>query len=473
VASGHPYTAPGQIDVAKTATHSRIEVIPRQDRAMRLAFKHILLAAALAVLAGCVSAPSQGPKREAASPAFTEAHQLAQADARGNAARIDALLTSVDDAALSRLTTALAANDPLYPYAGTAMLRRGLAPPHAFDRGWNFEGRAAAAQDGYRPPSKVAVLLPLSGSLSGAAKPVRDGFLAGYYAETRQRPTVTFYDSAGSVGGAYQKAVSEGADYVVGPLDRDQVSALFAQGNLPVPVLALNRGNRVPPPGSVSFSLAPEDEGIAAAEYLFDQGARNVLVLTGPDDTLRRTSAAFREYLQARGGKVIDHLTLGAADALGAQLAAAVAKGPIDAIYFAAHGGQAAAAMPAIAAQPALANARRVGASQIATGAEPAQMRLLDGIVFPSESLGNRPIPGMPDNPGALTPTAAGAAGRLFAFGFDAWLITAYLERLALAPQDPVRGATGNLQLDGFGNVLRTPAWSVMRGGVAMPLGGR
>ena len=66
---------------------------------------------------------------------------------------------------------------------------------------------------------------------------------------------MTFYDSAGSVGGAYQKAVSEGADYVVGPLDRDQVSALFAQGNLPVPVLALNRGNRVPPPGSVSFSL--------------------------------------------------------------------------------------------------------------------------------------------------------------------------------------------------------------------------
>lgn len=443
---------------------------------MRLAFKHIVLATGLAVLAGCVSAPTQGPVRETvASPAFTEAHQLAQVDARGNAARIEALLASLDDAALSRHTAALAANDPLYPFAGRAMLRRGLQPPHAFDRGWNFDGRQAAAADGYRPPNKVAILLPLSGSLSGAAKPVRDGFLAGYYAETRQRPTITFYDSASGVNGAYQKAVSEGADYVVGPLDREQVSALFTQANLPVPVLALNRGSRGAPAGSVSFSLAPEDEGIAAAEYLLGQGAKNVLVLTGPDDTLRRTSAAFRERLQARGGVVVDQISLSSnADALPAQLTAAAAKGQVDAVYFAARGDHTASAIPAINSQPALANARRVGASQIASGIDSAaETALLDGVVFPRESLGNRQLSGMPGNPGALTPTAAGAAGRLFAFGYDAWLITAYLEYLATSPQKPVPGATGGLQLDGFGNVLITPTWSVMRSGVAMPLGGR
>ena len=44
---------------------------------MRLVFKHLVLAAGLAVLAGCVSTPRQGPAREVASPAFTEAHQLA------------------------------------------------------------------------------------------------------------------------------------------------------------------------------------------------------------------------------------------------------------------------------------------------------------------------------------------------------------------------------------------------------------
>ena len=444
---------------------------------MRLALKHIVLAAGLAVMAGCASTPTQGPGRETTvtSPAFTEAHQLAQADARGNAARIETLLASLDDAALSRHTAALAANDPLYPYAGRAMLRRGLQPPHAFDRGWSFDARPPAAADGYRPPVKVAVLLPLSGSLSGAAKPVRDGYLAGYYAETRQRPTITFYDSAAGVSGAYQKAVSEGADYVVGPLDRDQVSALFAQGNLPVPVLALNSSTRATPTGSVSFSLAPEDEGLAAAEYVLGQGAKNVLVFTGTDDTMRRTSASFRQRLQARGGQVVDQITVGdSAEALTAPLATAAAKGPVDAIYFATRGDQAATAISALSGQPALIQARRVGASPIASGADSAaETALLDGIVFPTESLGRRQIPGIPSNPGSLTPTAAGGAGRLFAFGYDAWLITAYLERLAMAPGKPISGATGGLHLDGFGNVLRTPDWSVMRGGVAMPLGGR
>ncbi len=55
---------------------------------------------------------------------------------------------------------------------------------------------------------------------------------------------------------------------MVGPLGRDEVSALFGQGALPVPVLALNRGTVAPPAGNASFSLSPEDEGIAAAEYL-------------------------------------------------------------------------------------------------------------------------------------------------------------------------------------------------------------
>ena len=67
-------------------------------------------------------------------------------------------------------------------------------------------------------------------------------------------------------------------------------------------------------------------------------------------------------------------------------------------------------------------------------------------------------------------PTAKGPAARLFAFGYDAWQITAYLEHLATANDARIEGATGTLRLDGFGNVLRVPAWSTFSGGVAMPL---
>jgi outer membrane PBP1 activator LpoA protein len=68
-------------------------------------------------------------------------------------------------------------------------------------------------------------------------------------------------------------------------------------------------------------------------------------------------------------------------------------------------------------------------------------------------------------------PNARGAAAKLFAFGYDAWLLTAYLERLATDANGKVDGATGTLRIDGFGNVLRTPAWSTYSGTTTVPLG--
>ena len=135
---------------------------------------------------------------------------------------------------------------------GQALLRRGLPLPRPFDRSaWRFDAgnRPPADSDGYRPPVKLAVLLPMSGNLAVAATPVRDGFLAGYYGEARRRPDVSFYDTAGAGGAlaAYDQAAAEGNDFVVGPLGRDEVNALFAKGALPVPVLALNRGDASPP----------------------------------------------------------------------------------------------------------------------------------------------------------------------------------------------------------------------------------
>src|SRR5690606_10995260 len=103
-----------------------------------------------------------------------------------------------------------------------------------FDRegSWRFNAgnRAAAERDGYRPPTRLAVLLPLTGAMAAASSPVRDGLLAGYYGEHRARPEIVFYDTAGTPAGAvaaYQRASGEGADYVLGPLGRDEVGELF------------------------------------------------------------------------------------------------------------------------------------------------------------------------------------------------------------------------------------------------------
>ena len=186
------------------------------------------------------------------------------------------------------------------------------------------------------------MLLPLTGSLATAAAPVRDGLLTGYYGEHRRRPEIVFYDTAGTSGGAiaaYGNAVAAGADYVLGPLGRDEVSAVF-RSQLTVPVLALNRGNVTPPGGSASFSLAPEDDGIAAAEFLLARNARRILVLSDDDDSMRRAVNAFREQLLSRGGSVTDTLTVAdkPGDMAAALQAAAQKQGGVDGVFLALEG---------------------------------------------------------------------------------------------------------------------------------------
>jgi outer membrane PBP1 activator LpoA protein len=325
---------------------------------------------------------------------------------------------------------------------------------------------------------KLGVLLPLSGSLSTAAGPVRDGLLAGYYAEQRRRPEIVFYDTAGTAGGAvaaYDKAVAAGVDYVLGPLGRDAVSTLFRNGKLTVPVLALNRGNVPPPAGSASFSLAPEDDGIAAAEYLIARKALRVLVLADGDDSMRRAVAAFREQLQARGGSIVAEIGVTAEPGdMSAAIATAVQKeGGVDAVFLALNPAQAGALAPQLSLA-GLGGKLRVATSQLAAAGEDATKdHSLDGIAFPTEVWGVRGVAGLPSaaSTASLLPSARGAAAKLFAFGYDAWLLTAYLEHLATGADGKVTGATGTLRIDGFGNVVRTPAWSTYSGATAVPLG--
>ena len=138
----------------------------------------------VALFAGCATTQVSGPsKQDPASAAFASAAQLAHQHATltgkaktDNAREIDRLLAGLDNTTLARDAGALPVGDPLYAFAGQALLNRGLPLPRPFDRGeqWRFDlnDRPAADRDGYRPPVKLAVLLPLSGSLATASAPV-------------------------------------------------------------------------------------------------------------------------------------------------------------------------------------------------------------------------------------------------------------------------------------------------------------
>jgi hypothetical protein len=433
-------------------------------------------------LGGCATSATRPASTPAAAVApepqqIEQARTLARDTARPvDAAQIENLLAQLDNATLAAAAAAMPVGDPLYDYAGRALLRRGLPLPRPFDRpAWQFDAsrRPPADRDGYRPPLKLAVLLPLTGNLATAAAPVRDGLLTAYYNERRTRPEIHFFDTANgdAVNGAiaaYERAVAAGSDFVIGPLGREEVTAVFRREALPVPVLALNRGAVNPPAGHASFSLSPEDEGIAAAEYLLSRGARRVLVIVGVDDTQRRAVAALRERLAERSGTV----TAVVGGMVEDFAPFAQAEGGVDAVFLAVRGGIARELMPKLALA-GLGDRPRVATSQLLSGTGKAEQdRVLDGIAFPTETWTNRGMRGLAPATlvGEQLPSARGPAARLFAFGYDAWLLTAYLEHLALTADGHIDGATGVLRIDGFGNVQRTPAWSTFSGGRPVPL---
>ncbi|MBN8717299.1 penicillin-binding protein activator [Thermomonas sp.] len=430
----------------------------------------------LLALAGCANVAPKAPPPPPYAEATVQAQALAANHARltgparrANGEAIERLLTALDDATLARDAARLPADDPLYAFAGRALLRRGLPLPHPFARNeadFGAAQRPPAEADGYRPPLQVALLLPLSGPQAPAAAAVRDGYLAGYYGETRRRPLLRFYDTTPGVAAALARASADGNDFAVGPLLREDVDAVFAE-DPPLPLLALNRGDLSPTPGSAAFSLSPEDEGVSLALALAERGRRHVLLIAGGEVAQQRTANAAETQLRRRGVQVT---RLRHTPQLETTLAG-LGTQP-DAVLLVLKGPQARSVVP----QLALANLGllpRYASSQITLGTGKSdEDSALDGTLFPTEPWLVEPVPGLPSQAvaAARVATAKGPAARLFAFGLDAWRLTGYLQHLALQPNAAVQGATGRLQLDGFGNVLRRPAWSRFSAGVPVPL---
>ncbi len=480
-------------DARARATYAAIE--PRRfDEAQRL--RHAVLGAGFALADGdamgavamLAAAPRSGDAAldaralslraealEAGGDRFGAAAARAAAgegeDAAG-ARRIEALLSRLPDRELAERTAALPVGDALYPFAGRALTRRGLALPRPYERAPAGPVDATlprAEADGYRPPTRVALLLPLSGPLANAGNAVRDGFFAGYYGEPRRRPEVRAYDTAAlGAEAAYAQAVADGAQLVVGPLEREAVDALFSAGT-PVPLLALNRAGVEPPAGSQAWSLSPEDEGVAAAERLLARGQRRVVIAAAADDTARRSAEAFRERLRQRDGEVVAEIALpeGGLDYV-TPLHAAVGEREVDALFLVARAPAARLLKPQLAALSNFDGVPVVATSLVlAGGGDPRQDRELDGIEYPELPWLLDGREGLPDAGavGREVASSRGAAARLFAFGHDAWLLAAWGDHLGRDPEASVRGTTGELRLDGFGLVQRRPAWAVFSGG--------
>ncbi|WP_169308449.1 penicillin-binding protein activator [Ferrimonas aestuarii] len=152
--------------------------------------------------------------------------------------------------------------------------------------------RALSVQP-YRP-QQVAVLLPLTGRFASQAKSIQDGLMSRALEQDMGRQ-IQFYDT-GAIDAvdAYHQAIADGAQFIIGPLTKDNVDKVLAVADKQIPMLALNQPTQVVADDNrFFFSLSPEEESMHVAEKLFQDGRTNPIVLAPASKAGLRMANAF------------------------------------------------------------------------------------------------------------------------------------------------------------------------------------
>lgn len=165
-------------------------------------------------------------------------------------------------------------------------------------------------------PKQIGVLLPLSGRFSASGQIIQNGLIAAQYqSESSENiARLHFYDTAKTLSGLvnYQQAIKDGADFIVGPLDKKSINEILLSQTKLVPTLFLNRASTNLELTSDSnsqifqFGLPVEDEALQAAHRAFEKGYRKALTFVKNDALGLRAKAAFKDYFEQLGGELID-----------------------------------------------------------------------------------------------------------------------------------------------------------------------
>ncbi len=196
------------------------------------------------------------------------------------------------------------------------------------------ESLAILSQLVQQRPNKIALLLPQKGPYLPASRAIQNGFLAAHYTDTESTDTnntliktnltdplhtslqIRVYDSSNTDTfiKTYQQAVLDGAELIIGALQKENVKALQhysiyneshpEKGGLPVPTIALNRGaNDIQSPSNLfQFGLSPDDEARQVATHALEYEYKNAAVLYPDTPWGERVFNAFNEQWTQLGG---------------------------------------------------------------------------------------------------------------------------------------------------------------------------
>lgn len=332
-------------------------------------------------------------------------------------------------------------------------------------------------------PDQIALLLPLSGRSEAFGVAVRDGFVAAYLQQSAAtRPRLKIYDvAAEDVATAYNRAITDGAGFVVGPLTKEHVAALAPLSSGRTPILALNfLGDTASPEKNFyQFALLPEDEARMVARRVVADGRLAGVSIVPSGEWGTRVSAAFADELKSLGGTVLDSQRYEPSqpdfsDIIKQVLQVRSVKGEpsthrSDAtfVFIAGNAGAARLIMPQLKFH--FAGDVPVYSTSDSFEPDPSANADIDGMLFPDMPwmISYDPVTAQIRDPvRAAWPARTARRDRLYAFGFDAYRLVPGLKSNNPAVSSEIAGVTGKLHLDSQNKIRRDLEWAQIKGGV-------
>ncbi|MBT8063582.1 MAG: penicillin-binding protein activator [Gammaproteobacteria bacterium] len=354
----------------------------------------------------------------------------------------------------------------------------------------------------FRPPGRVAVLLPESGRFQAASAAIRDGLMSAYLDDPGGAEILFFATGAddASAISAYFNALDAGADLIIGPLRKEAIEAMLNLAGMATPVLALNElpaGFDTPAylQGQLhGISLSQEQEAASAARRAAALGYQRAMVLAPEGGWGERMALAFEaEFLHGdreivAAGRYLesqnDHsstlervLKIDESKARRKKLEntlqmplefEATRRDDVDVIFLAANSGQARLIRPQLRFHDAgdipVYSTGRVFSGQ----PDPSKNQDLNGLRFAAAPWHLRHS--SPEEIPGLDSLRRGTLGALFALGQDAWKLLPWLGLMDRDRGFVFSGESGNYRSSEGGMLQREPAWAEFRRGRPAPL---
>lgn len=335
----------------------------------------------------------------------------------------------------------------------------------------------AVAQAQSVPQMKqIALLLPLTGNFKPQAEAVQNGFMAASYADQRvERPKIELYNATPSnILETYQKAIQAGADYVVGPLQKEAVTALINQNPQRVPVLTLglnySENGKQSTKNLYQFGLAPEDEAIEVARQAWRDGHRTALAIAPEGTWGEKVVESFVKEWKRQGGQIarVEYYGKNLTNAAKTITSMREQANMVFMVAFPKHGRQLQPMFKSYGLELPIYSTSHIYYDT----PDSSQDRDSDGVMFV-----DMPWVLSPDDYGKQLQASLKQSfpdihdtlqlKRLYAFGVDAYQLLSQLRQENIQNFSEMQGQTGELQLDNIGSVHRNKLrWAKFVNGV-------